>query len=86
MRKIIKYIGLDVHKNSINIVIAEDGRRRDVRFYGVINNDMDQLHKFLRKQISHGIEPRCSNSNYEICYNISNSYGCLSVFWNSVFL
>jgi transposase len=59
MEKIIKYIGLDVHKNSISIAIAEDGRKREVRFYGVIDNDMDQLHKFLRKQISQGAEPRC---------------------------
>lgn len=59
MEKIIKYIGLDVHKNSIAIAIAEDDRQRDVNFYGVINNDMDQLYKFLRKQISQGAEPRC---------------------------
>ena len=59
MGKIIKYIGLDVHKNSIAIAIAEDGQKRDVNFYGVINNDMDQLHKFIRKQISQGCEPRC---------------------------
>jgi hypothetical protein len=44
-----KYIGLDVHKNSISIAIAEKGQKRDVNFYGVINNDMDQLHKFLRR-------------------------------------
>jgi len=59
MKKIIKYIGLDVHKNSIAIAIAEDDRERDVNFYGVIKNDMNQLHKFLRKQISQGAEPRC---------------------------
>jgi len=40
MKKIIKYIGLDVHKNSISISIAEDGGKRDVNFYGVINNEM----------------------------------------------
>ncbi len=34
MKKIIKYIGMDVHKNSITIAIAEDGQKRDVRFYG----------------------------------------------------
>lgn len=56
MKKIVKYIGLDVHKNSISIAIAEKGQKRDVNFYGVINNDMDQLHKFLRKQISQGFE------------------------------
>ena len=63
MKKIVKYIGLDVHKNSIAIAIAEDGRQRDVNFYGVINNDMEQLHKFLRKQISQGTEPKCVYEN-----------------------
>lgn len=31
MEKIVKYIGLDVHKNSIAIAIAEDGQKRDVK-------------------------------------------------------
>ncbi len=39
MNKIVKYIGLDVHKNSISIAIAEEGRKREVNFYGVINNE-----------------------------------------------
>ena len=59
MGKIVKYIGLDVHKNSIVISIAEDGRDKDVNFYGVINYDMNQLHKFFRKQVSKGAELRC---------------------------
>lgn len=73
MRKIVKYIGLDVHKNSIAIAIAEDGQKRDVNFYGVIKNDMDQLHKFLRKQISQGIEPRCVYEAGPCGYNIYRS-------------
>ena len=59
MKKTVKYIGLDVHKNSIAIAIAEEGQKKGVNFYGEINNDMDQLHKFLRKQISQGAEPKC---------------------------
>lgn len=59
MKKTVKYIGLDVHKNSIAIAVAEEGQKKGVNFYGVINNDMDQLHKFLRKQISQGAEPNC---------------------------
>lgn len=59
MKKTVKYIGLDVHKNSIAIAIAEEGQKKGVNFYGVINNDMDQLHKFLRKQISQEVEPKC---------------------------
>ena len=70
MKKIVKYIGLDVHKNSISIAIAEEGPKKDVNFYGVINNDMDQLHKFLRKQISQGAEPRCVYEAGPCGYNI----------------
>ena len=49
MKKTIKYIGLDVHKNSISIAIADDGRDGEVRYYGKIDHDMDQLAKFFRK-------------------------------------
>jgi len=73
MNKIVKYIGLDVHKNSVAIAIAEEGRQREVNFYGVINNDMNQLHKFLRKQISQGAEPRCVYEAGPCGYNIYRS-------------
>jgi transposase len=59
MKKIIKYVGLDVHKNSIAISIAEDGRDQEVRYYGTILNNINQLDKFMRKQISQGAELRC---------------------------
>ena len=54
MKKIIKNIGLDVHKNSISIGIADDGRDGEVRYYGKIDNNMDQLDKVIRKLISKG--------------------------------
>jgi transposase len=54
MKKTIKNIGLDVHKNSISIGIADDGRDGDVRYYGKIKNDMNQLDKVIRKLISKG--------------------------------
>ena len=73
MNKIVKYIGLDVHKNSIAIAIAKEGRQRDVNFYGVINNDMNQLHKFLRKQISQGAELMCVYEAGPCGYNIYRS-------------
>ena len=59
MKKTVKYIGLDVHKNSISIAIADHGRDGEVRYYGKIDNDMDQLGKCLRKFISQGAELRC---------------------------
>lgn len=57
--KRIKYIGLDVHKKFITIAIADDGRDSEVRFYGNIEYDMNQLDKFIRKQISQGAELKC---------------------------
>lgn len=54
MEKIIKYIGLDVHKKSISIGIADGGRDGEVRYYGKIDNDMNQLDKVIRKLISKG--------------------------------
>ena len=57
--KSIKFIGLDVHKNSISIAIADEGRDGEVRYYGRINNSMNQLDKIIRKVISQGFEPRC---------------------------
>ncbi len=59
MKKILKYIGLDVHKNSISIGIADEGRDGEVRYYGKIDNNMDQQTKCLRKFISQGAELRC---------------------------
>lgn len=48
MEEIIKFIGLDVHKNSISIGIADEGRDGEVRYYGKIDNDMNQLDKVIR--------------------------------------
>jgi len=58
MKKNVKYIGLDVHKNSISIAIADDGRDGEIRYYGKMGNDMNQLDKFCRKQVSQGAELR----------------------------
>ena len=46
-----KFIGLNVHKNSIAVAIA-DSRRSEVRFYGNIPNTLDG-HEKLAKHISH---------------------------------
>ncbi len=59
MKKTVKYIGLDVHKNSISIAIADQGRDGEVRYYGKIDNNMDQLTKIFRKLISQGADLRC---------------------------
>jgi transposase len=47
-----KFIGLDVHKETISIAIAEEGRKGEVRSYGTIRNDFESLDKFVTKQVS----------------------------------
>ena len=59
MKKIVKYVGLDVHKDSITIAIADDGRDGNVRVYGKIANDLDQIDKVMRKLISQNSELHC---------------------------
>lgn len=52
----VKFIGMDVHKKSISIAIADAGRDGDVRYYGKIPNDFTALDKFCRKMVSTGSE------------------------------
>ena len=48
----VKFIGMDVHKKTITIAIAEEGRQKQPRVYGTITNDLDALDKFCRKMVS----------------------------------
>jgi transposase len=57
------YLGLDVHKDSITIAIAVEGRNGEVRLYGTISNDLQALEKALRKICqAHG------GARLEVCY------------------
>jgi transposase len=59
MNKIVKYVGLDVHKDSITIAVADEGRNGNVRVYGKIANQADQIDKVMRKLISQNAHLRC---------------------------
>jgi len=49
MSESVKYVGLDVHKNTIAISVAEDGKRSEVREHGEIANTPAALTKLLGK-------------------------------------
>ena len=70
MRKIIKHVGMDVHKDSISISVADEGRDKEVRYYGTIRNDTDQLYKVMRTLTSTNAELRCVYEAGPCGYNI----------------
>ncbi len=58
MKHSIIFVGLDVHKDSINIALADDGRNGEVRPYGTIGGDLYSLDKAIRKFRRSGDELR----------------------------
>lgn len=77
-----KYIGLDVHKDTITIAIADQDRNGDVRVYGTINNDMNSLNKIIRKLLSTGTDLQFVYEAGPCGYNIyryltGNGFNCI---------
>jgi transposase len=56
MEKSNTFVGLDVHKNSISVGIADDGRNAEVRHYGVIGGGLEDLDRLVKKLSSPGKE------------------------------
>jgi transposase len=49
MTNSVKFIGLDVHKETISIAIADNGRTGEVRYYGTIKNRPGSITRFIKK-------------------------------------
>ncbi|GAA0313501.1 hypothetical protein GCM10009087_24720 [Sphingomonas oligophenolica] len=61
MSQLVKYVGLDVHKDTIAVAVAEDDKRSEVREHGTIANTPAAMTKLLGKLGGPGIE-------LHICY------------------
>ena len=84
MKKTITFVGLDVHKASIDVALADAGRDGDVRFYGTIGGDLESLYKVLRKLQSKGRELRfvyeAGPCGYDIYRSLtSKGFDCIVV-------
>ena len=84
MRKSIMYVGLDVHKNSIEVAFADAGRDGEVRSYGKIDGNLTDLDKVIRKLESKGSELHfayeAGPSGYEIYRHLRrHGYNCIVV-------
>lgn len=84
MKNRIIFVGLDVHKNSINVALADSGRDGEVRSYGSIGGDLDSLNKVVRKLQSTGATLRfvyeAGPSGYEIYRSLTNQgFDCIVV-------
>jgi transposase len=58
MKKIVHYLGLDVHKATIAVAIAPQNTT-EVRSYGVIGGALEAVDKLVKKLSSANVELRC---------------------------
>ena len=49
-----RFIGLDVHKATIAVAIAEDGRAGEIRHYGTIQHRPEHIAKLMKRLAAKG--------------------------------
>ena len=80
----ILFVGLDVHKESIEVALAEDGMGHEVRHYGKIGGTFDAVDKLLRKLVSLGkslhFYYEAGPTGYELYRHLTNKdYICIII-------
>ncbi len=63
MQTVRSFVGMDVHKATISISVAEDGRSGPVRFLGVTPNTPDDVTRMAKRLSKHG--------DFDFCYEAS---------------
>ena len=49
MKKATRFVGLDVHADTIAVAVAESGRNGEVRSLGLIPNRLESVRKLVQK-------------------------------------
>ena len=84
MKQLITYIGLDVHKETIAVALAEAGKRSEVREYGKIANTPAAVKALVAKLARKGHELRFCYEAGPCGYSIqrqltASEHGCIVV-------
>jgi hypothetical protein len=58
MAKRSTFVGMDAHKESIDVTLAEDGRDGEVRHFGIISGDLEGVAKLVRALRAPNRRPR----------------------------